>query len=93
MQPPLVEWTPAIAPAGLAWYDGALFPAWRGSLFVAALAERSVPMAGGVPGPQDVLFKELGERIRDVRTGPDGALCLLTDSALGRVQQVVPAEP
>jgi glucose/arabinose dehydrogenase len=50
-------------------------------------------MAGSVPGPQDVLFKELGERIRDVRTGPDGALCLLTDSALGRVQQVVPAEP
>jgi glucose/arabinose dehydrogenase len=96
MQPPLVEWTPSIAPAGLAWYDGALFPAWRGSLFVAALAERSVrrvPMAGGVPGPQDVLFKELGERVRDVRTGPDGALYLLTDSAQGRVLRVVPAVP
>ena len=91
--PPLTHWTPSIAPAGLAWYDGALFPAWRGSLFVAALAERSVrrvPMTDGVPGTQDVLFAELGERIRDVRAGPDGALYLLTDSAQGRVLRVVP---
>ncbi len=96
MQPPLVEWTPSIAPAGLAWYDGAMFPAWRGSLLVAALAERSVrrvPMAGGVPGPQERLFQELGERIRDVRTGPDGAIYLLTDSPEGRVLRVVPAAP
>ncbi len=94
--PPLVEWTPSIAPAGLAWYDGALFPAWRGSLFVAALKERSVrrvPMAGGVPGAQELLFRELGERIRDVRAGPDGAIYLLTDSAGGRVLRVVPASP
>ncbi len=94
--PPLVEWTPSIAPAGLAWYDGALFPAWRGSLFVAALKERSVrrvPMPGGVPGPQEVLFQELGERIRDVRAGPDGAIYLLTDSAAGRVLRVVPTDP
>lgn len=92
--PPLTHWTPSIAPAGLAWYDGALFPEWRGSLFVAALVERSVrrvPMAGGTPGPQEVLFAELGERIRDVRAGPDGALYLLTDSAQGRVLRVAPA--
>lgn len=96
IQPPLVEWTPSIAPAGLAWYDGALFPAWRNSLFVAALVERSVrrvPMAGGVPGPQEVLFQELGERIRDVRAGPDGAIYLLTDSPEGRVLRVVPTTP
>ncbi len=89
---PLTEWTPSIAPAGLAWYDGALFPAWRGSLLVAALAERSVrrvPMTNGTPGPQEVLFKELGERLRDVRVGPDGAVYLLTDSPQGRVLRVV----
>lgn len=93
IQPPLVEWTPSIAPAGLAWYDGALFPAWRGSLFVAALKEgsvRRVPLVGGTPGPQEVLFLELGERIRDVRAGPDGAIYLLTDSPAGRVLRVVP---
>jgi glucose/arabinose dehydrogenase len=96
MQPPLVEWTPSIAPAGLAWYDGALFPAWRNSLFVAALVERSVrrvPMAGGVPGPQEILFQELGERIRDVRAGPDGAIFLLTDNPDGRVLRVLPTTP
>lgn len=96
IQPPLLEWTPSIAPAGLTWYDGALFPAWRGSLLVAALKERSVrrvPMVGGAPGPQDILFQELGERIRDVRVGPEGAIYMLTDSPTGRVLRVVPASP
>jgi len=93
IEPPLVEWTPSIAPAGLAWYDGELFPTWRSSLFVAALVERSVrrvPMTGGSPGPQEVMFQELGERIRDVRAGPEGAIYLLTDSPDGRVLRVVP---
>lgn len=96
IQPPVVEWTPSIAPAGLAWYDGTMFPQWRGSLFVAALVERSVrrvPMVNGVPGPQEVLFQEIGERIRDVRMGPDGAIYLLTDSPSGRVLRVVPSNP
>jgi len=90
---PLTEWTPSIAPAGMAWYEGALFPAWRGSFLVAALAERSVrrvPMTNGTPGPQELLFRELGERLRDVRVGPDGAVYLLTDSPQGRVLRVVP---
>ncbi|WP_302175180.1 PQQ-dependent sugar dehydrogenase [uncultured Hydrogenophaga sp.] len=97
MEAPLLEWTPSIAPAGLTWYDNALFPAWRGSLFVAALKERSVrrvPMPDPQKGPsgeEEVLFRELGERIRDVRAGPDGALWLLTDSPQGRVLRVVPA--
>ena len=94
MVDPLTEWTPSIAPAGMAWYDEALFPAWRGSLLVAALAERSVrrvPMVNGQPGPQEVLFQELGERMRDVRVGPDGAVYLLTDHPQGRVLRVVPA--
>ncbi|MBA4193815.1 MAG: glucose dehydrogenase [Comamonadaceae bacterium] len=99
MEAPLLEWTPSIAPAGLTWYGGGLFPAWRGSLFVAALKERSVrrvPMADPQKGPsgdQELLFQELGERIRDVRAGPDGALWLLTDSPQGRVLRVVPATP
>ena len=42
IEPPLLEWTPSVAPTGLAWYDGALFPAWRGSLLVATLKDRSV---------------------------------------------------
>jgi len=93
LTPPLLHWTPSIAPAGLAWYDGALFPAWRGSLFVAALREgsvRRVALKDGLPVAQETLFTELGERLRDVRAGPDGALYLLTDSAQGRVLRVAP---
>jgi glucose/arabinose dehydrogenase len=93
IEPPLLEWTPSVAPAGLAWYDGTLFPAWRGSLFVSTLKERSVrrvPMPGGAVGAQEVLFRELGERLRDVRVGPDGAIYLLTDNTEGRVLSVRP---
>lgn len=96
IQEPLVDWTPSIAPAGMAWYDGSMFPKWRGSLLVAALVERSVrrvPMVKGVPGPQEVLFQEIGERIRDVRTGHDAAVYLLTDSPNGRVLRVVSVDP
>lgn len=92
--PPLTQWTPSIAPSGMCWYDDALFPEWRDSLFVSALAGKSVhrvPMRGGRPGEQETVFSELGERIRDVRAGPDGALWLLTDNVDGRVLRVTPA--
>lgn len=93
---PLLTWTPSIAPAGMTRYDGDRFPAWRGSYFIAALAEKSVrrvPMQDAKPGIEERLFTELGERVRDVRSAPDGTLWLLTDSAQGRVLRVVPAEP
>ena len=91
--PPLLEWTPSIAPAGMTWYDGTGFPAWRGSLFVAALREKSVrriPLVDGKPGQQELLFQELDQRLRDVRSGPDGTLWLLTDGEEGQLLRVVP---
>ena len=94
MEQPLLYWTPSIAPAGMTLYYGGLFPQWQGSFFVAALAEESVrrvPMLdGGIPGVQDILFEELGQRIRDIRTGPDGALYLITDEAEGQLIRVAP---
>lgn len=96
MEPPLIDWTPSIAPAGMTRYDGALFPEWWGQLFIAALAGQHVVRvaldADGRPMTQARLFDALGERFRDVRTGPDGALYLLTDNPLGRVLRIVPAE-
>ncbi len=90
---PLLHWTPSIAPAGLAWYDDARHPAWQGSLFVAALAERSLRrlwFAADGSLQQEVLLRDLDERLRDVRVGPDGALYLLTDSAKGRLLRLAP---
>jgi len=96
MEQPLLQWTPSIAPAGMTLYDGQLFPQWRRSFFVAALAEESVRrvplLAGGVLGEQDTLFKELGQRIRDIRTGPDGALYLITDEPDGQLIRVLPQD-
>ena len=92
---PLLHWTPSVAPSSLALYRGALFPDWQGDLFAATLAERSVRrirVRDGMLAGEEVLFEELGERIRDVRSGPDGALYLLTDNADGRLLRVVPAK-
>lgn len=95
LEQPLLHWTPSVAPSGLTLYRGALFAQWRGDLFASTLAERSVRrirMLHGKLAGEEVLFEELEERIRDVRSGPDGALYLLTDNAKGRVLKVVPAD-
>lgn len=94
MNQPVVYWTPSIAPAGLAYYEGDAFPSWRGNLFVAALVEQSVrrlTLKDNQVADQEILFTELGMRLRDVRTGPDGYLYLLTDSADGKVLRIKPA--
>ncbi len=91
MTPPIVDWTPSIAAAGMAVYDGDVFSEWRGDLFVTSLVfnyvERVDLEEGEVAG-RERLFEEIGERLRDVRVGPDGALYVLTDSAAGRVVRV-----
>jgi aldose sugar dehydrogenase len=94
MEQALKVWVPSIAPGGMTLYTGKLFPAWQGDLFISALAARAVhrlKLDNGRPVAEEVLFKELDERIRDVRSGPDGALYLLTDSTDGKVLRVTPS--
>lgn len=93
MTPPRLQWTPSIAPSGMTLYQGSLFPQWQGSLLVGALAAKRVhrlSLNGGQIKDEETLFAELGQRIRDVRTAPDGAVYLLTDYPQGRVLRVVP---
>jgi glucose/arabinose dehydrogenase len=90
--PPLHYWVPtSIAPAGMAFVTSARVPAWTGDLFVGALAGRMLVRLdvqdGRVVGEQRLLTA-LGERIRDVKQGPDGALYLVTDSTAGRLMRV-----
>lgn len=94
MAQPLRQWTPSIAPSGMAFYTGDLFPRWRGNLFVGALrGEMLVRLE--LDGERIVHEERLLEgalgRIRDVRDGPDGLLYLLTDSDRGRIVRLEPA--
>ena len=94
MEQPVKAWVPSIAPSGMTFYTGALFPAWRGSLFTGALAGQMLvrlSLKGQAVTGEERLLQNLNERIRDVRQGPDGALYLLTDSSAGRILRVAPA--
>ncbi len=92
---PLWHWTPSIAPSGMAFYTGDLFPQWKGSLFNGALKFQllsRLEMKDGRPVKEERLLQDLGERIRDVRQGPDGALYLLTDNEAGRILRLSPGK-
>lgn len=80
IEPPLLHWTPSIAPSGLAFYKGDLY---AGALAGAHL--RRLTVRDGKITDQTVLLADLEERIRDVRTGPDGQLYILTDMPEGRL--------
>jgi glucose/arabinose dehydrogenase len=93
MEQPIVQWTPVIAPSGMAFYTGDLFPDWKGDVFIGGLSTRIVmrlEVDGEKVVKQERMLNDLGERIRDVRNGPDGALWLVTDNAKGRILRVTP---
>lgn len=89
---PLTTWVPtSVAPGGLCFCTGAMFPQWQGNLFVATLAGQALwrlTLDGDSVVARQALFGSLRERLRDVRQGPDGALYLLTDSSSGKILRV-----
>jgi glucose/arabinose dehydrogenase len=96
MEQPVHYWDPSIAPSGMAFYTGDRYPAWKGNLFVGALSSRVVVrlvLEGEKVVGEERILGGLGERIRDVRQGPDGYLYLLTDSSDGRLLRIERANP
>jgi glucose/arabinose dehydrogenase len=90
---PVYYWDPVIAPSGAQFYAGDAFPAWRGSLFIGALKERRlvrVVLDDGKVAGEEHLLVDRGQRIRDVRQGPDGALYLVTDQSDGELWRIAP---
>lgn len=90
MEQPIKYWVPSIAPSGMAFYDGALFPEWAGSLLVSALVPgdvRRLKIDGSKVIQEEILFSDLG-RIRDVATSPDGSILLATDGPNGKLIRV-----
>ena len=93
MEEPVYYWDPVIAPSGLAFYTGTLFPEWRGSVFVgglrAAMLDRLMIVSDKVVA-EEPLLTDLQARIRDVRVGPDGAVYVLTDSSTATMSPRTP---
>lgn len=94
IDPVLAFGPPSFNPGNLAFYDGALFPNWRGDLFLASFTQgllRYNTDATGTPvGEPERMLQNLGQRWRDVRNGPDGALYMLSDMADGVVLRITP---
>src|ERR1700735_2113015 len=81
VEEPIYFWVPSIAPSGMMFYTGDLFPEWKGSLFVGALAGQHLArlvLKGDRVVAEEKLLTDFKQRIRDVRQGPDGAVYLLT---------------
>lgn len=94
MEQPLHYWVPSIAPSGMAFLTSARYgAAWQGSLFIGSLkfgTLHRLEVAGGKVQREEKLLQGNGERIRDVRQGPDGLLYMVTDSPQGRLLRLQP---
>jgi glucose/arabinose dehydrogenase len=92
LEQPVYFWTPDIAPAGIAFYTGKMFPSWNGSLFVSAMASRyliRLALDGNRVVAEERLLTDLNARIRAVNEGPDGSLYVLMDGANGKLLRLV----
>ena len=94
LEPPLHHWTPSIAPSGMAFLTSDRYgPAWKGNLFVGSLKFQyldRIELKDGKVVAEHKLLEDVGQRIRDVRQGPDGLLYVVTDSPMGRLIRVAP---
>lgn len=90
---PILQWTPSIAPSGMTFYNGDKFPEWEGDLFVGALVLRhlrKMELNGSDIVNQEKMLENRKDRIRDVRTGPDGYIYVLTDDRNGKLLRLEP---
>ena len=88
LEQPVYYWDPVIAPGGIAVYDGAMFPGWRGDLLVAGLKEKHIArlvLDGNRVVGEERLLTDLGERVRDIAVAPDGAVWAITDESNGKL--------
>jgi len=99
---PIVVWVPSIAVTGMTFYTGDRFPGWRRSLFVGGLREGEMPRTGQLQRivfnekweeiRRESLLRELHQRIRDVRQGPDGLLYVVTGEEQGALLRIEPVD-
>jgi len=90
---PVYYWDPVIAPSGAQFYSGDAFPEWHGSLFIGSLKDTRLvrlELENDRVTGEEHLLAERGQRVRDVREGPDGALYIVTDEPDGELWKIAP---
>jgi glucose/arabinose dehydrogenase len=102
MESPTIVWVPSIAVTGATFYTGDVFGGWKRNLFVGGLREGETPRTGHLQRIEfnerweeirrEPLLRELKQRIRDVRQGPDGLLYILTAEAQGALLRLEPTD-
>ncbi|HEX5229270.1 MAG TPA: PQQ-dependent sugar dehydrogenase [Bryobacteraceae bacterium] len=102
MEPPVIFWVPAIATSGLTFYTGDRFPNWKNNLFIGGMREGEVPRSGHLERVdfnneweelhREGMMRDLHQRIRDVRQGPDGFIYLLTAEDSGALIRIEPSK-
>jgi glucose/arabinose dehydrogenase len=88
LEQPVYYWDPVIAPSGMIFYDGEMFPEWKGNIFVGGLASMKLvrlELRDGKVVGEEWLLTDRGERIRDVKQGPDGAIYVVTEAPDGEI--------
>jgi glucose/arabinose dehydrogenase len=82
VEEPRYYWDPVIAPGGLMFYSGKMFPEWQGNAFVPGLRAKflvRLVLKNNKVVSEESLLSDMNTRIRGVQQGPDGALYVLTD--------------
>lgn len=94
IEQPLYYWDPVIAPSGMAFYDGEMFPDWKGSVLIGGLASRALVRLtlDGTRMTGEARYPQGRSRVRDVAVADDGAVMLLTDSANGALIRLTPRD-
>jgi glucose/arabinose dehydrogenase len=88
VEQPIYYWVPSIAPSGMMFYTGSLFPAWKGNLFVGAMAGQHLVrlvLDGERVVAEEKLLTDLKQRIREVRQAPDGSIVVVAGASLLRL--------
>jgi glucose/arabinose dehydrogenase len=91
--PPVVAWNPVISPSGMIFYNGSMFPAWKGHAMIGGLSSRAlviVKVEGDHAAEDERL--DMRTRIRDVIEAPDGAILLLSDGNNGELLRLTPVK-
>ena len=92
---PIYYWDPVIAPGGMTFYEGDMFPDWQGDALIAGLKSTSLvrlELADGKVTGEARYLTDLGQRIRDVAVAPDGSIMVITDEDDGQMIRVTPAQ-